>query len=135
MIFYAIDGHQSGYSVGATLTQVAQRLIELGCVDAVGLDGGGSTTIGATMPGNSSMEILNVPSGGSQRAVTNGIFLVSDLKPTGTLDHFYVTPYDSIVLPGAQVSLRPPPWIKTASRSPTAAPSHGPSATETDWWM
>ena len=106
VIFYAIDGHQSGYSVGATLTQVAQRLIELGCVDAVGLDGGGSTTIGATMPGNSSMEILNVPSGGSQRAVTNGIFLVSDLKPTGTLDHFYVTPYDSIVLSGAQVSLR-----------------------------
>lgn len=105
VVFYAVDGHQSGYSVGATLTQVAQRMIELGCVEAVGLDGGGSTIIGATMPGNSAMEILNQPSDGKPRAITNGIFLVSDLKPTGILDHYYVTPYDSVLLSGAQVSL------------------------------
>ena len=48
MVFYTIDGRQSGYSVGATYSQVAQRLIELGCVQAVALDGGGSTTLGAT---------------------------------------------------------------------------------------
>ena len=109
VIFYAIDGRQSGYSVGATLTQVAQRLIELGCVEAVALDGGGSTTIGATMPGSSSMEILNSPSDGSLRTVSNGIFLVSELEPNGVLDHYYVTPYDSVVLSGAQVELKATP--------------------------
>lgn len=109
VIFYAIDGRQSGYSVGATLTQVAQRLIELGCVEAVALDGGGSTTIGATMPDGSSMEILNSPSDGSLRTVSNGIFLVSSLKPNGVLDHYYVTPYDSVVLSGAQVALKATP--------------------------
>ena len=109
VIFYAIDGRQSGYSVGATLTQVAQRLIELGCVEAVALDGGGSTTIGATMPGSSSMEILNSPSDGSLRTVSNGIFLVSELEPNGVLDHYYVTPYDSVVLSGAQVALKATP--------------------------
>ncbi len=106
VVFYTIDGRQPGYSVGATLTQVAQRLIELGCVDAVGLDGGGSTTIGATMPWNNEMEVLNQPSDGSVRAVSNAVFLVSDLKPTGILDHFIVTPYDNFVLAGAQVKLQ-----------------------------
>ena len=109
VIFYAIDGRQSGYSVGATLTQVAQRLIELGCVEAVALDGGGSTTIGATLPDASSMSILNSPSDGSLRTVSNGIFLVSSLKPNGVLDHYYVTPYDSVVLSGAQVALKATP--------------------------
>ncbi|MFR5861978.1 MAG: phosphodiester glycosidase family protein [Flavonifractor plautii] len=48
VIFYAMDGKQPGYSVGATQGQVAQRLIELGCVEAICMDGGGSTTIGVT---------------------------------------------------------------------------------------
>ena len=109
VIFYAIDGRQAGYSVGATLTQVAQRLIELGCVEAVALDGGGSTTIGATLPDSAAMEILNSPSDGSLRTVSNGIFLVSARKPSGVLDHYYVTPYDSVVLSGAQVALTATP--------------------------
>ncbi len=109
VVFYAIDGRQPGYSVGATLTQVAQRLIELGCVEAVALDGGGSTTIGATLPDSAAMEILNSPSDGSLRTVSNGIFLVSARKPSGVLDHYYVTPYDSVVLSGAQVALTATP--------------------------
>ena len=109
VVFYTIDGHQSGYSVGATLTQVAQRLIELGCVEAVGLDGGGSTTMVATMPDQDAAQLVNQPSGGTQRAVTNGIFLVSELEPTEELDHYYVTPYDSIVLSGTQVALTATP--------------------------
>ena len=34
LVFYTIDGRKSGHSVGASLTQVAQRLIELDCVSA-----------------------------------------------------------------------------------------------------
>src|SRR5699024_12389077 len=48
LVFYTIDGRRSGYSIGASMTQVAQRLIELGCVSALCLDGGGSTTISVT---------------------------------------------------------------------------------------
>ncbi len=43
LVMYTIDGRQSGYSIGATLTQVAERMVELGCVTALSLDGGGST--------------------------------------------------------------------------------------------
>ncbi|MFR3922050.1 MAG: phosphodiester glycosidase family protein [Dysosmobacter welbionis] len=40
VVFYTIDGRRSGHSIGASLSQVAQRMIELGCVAAIGLDGG-----------------------------------------------------------------------------------------------
>ena len=105
VIFYTIDGKQSGYSVGATFTQVAQRLVELGCVEAVGLDGGGSTTIGATYPDGDSLEVVNSPSDGTQRANSVAVFLTTSLQPTGELSHLYVKPSDSILLAGASVQL------------------------------
>lgn len=104
-VFYTIDGRQPGYSVGATLTQVAQRLVELGCVEAVCLDGGGSTTFGMTWPDGSAMTVENKPSDGTQRANSNALFLVSELKATGELDHFYVTPSDTILLAGSSVQM------------------------------
>ena len=109
VIFYTIDGKQSGYSVGCTLTQVAMRLVELGCVEAVSLDGGGSTTIGATLPGDSTLTIQNKPSDGSPRANSVAVFLTTQLQPTGTLGSFYVTPTDSLLLAGASVPLTATP--------------------------
>ncbi|NCB63945.1 MAG: hypothetical protein EOM52_10125 [Clostridia bacterium] len=106
VVIYTIDGKQPSYSIGGSLKQVAQRMIELGCVDAVGLDGGGSTMIGATLPTDSTMQILNKPSDGSQRAVSTALFLVSDLKSTGNLDHLLVSPYDAMVLAGSSVALK-----------------------------
>ena len=52
IIFYTLDGRQQGYSYGAQLKTLAQRMAELGCVDAINLDGGGSTVISAVFPGN-----------------------------------------------------------------------------------
>ena len=45
VILYTIDGRQNGHSMGASLEVAAQRLAELGCVTALGLDGGGSTHV------------------------------------------------------------------------------------------
>lgn len=104
-VFYTLDGRQSGYSVGATLNQVAQRLIELGCTEAVCLDGGGSTTIGVTYPDGNSIEVINKPSDGTQRSISNAIFFLSNLNVTGVLDHYYVTPGDAMLLAGASVQL------------------------------
>ena len=101
VIFYTIDGRQAGYSIGATLTQVASRLAELGCSEAVAVDGGGSTTLGATTPDSSGFTGVNRPSGGSQRAVTNALFLVSNLSPTGIPARLHVTPQDKVLLGGA----------------------------------
>ena len=105
LVFYAMDGRQSGHSVGATITQVAMRLAELGCVEAISMDGGGSTTIGATYPDQSGMQVVNRPSEGTERANSTAIFLTTGLRPTGELAGYYVTPGDDILLAGAQVQL------------------------------
>lgn len=104
-VFYTIDGRQAGYSVGATLTQVAQRLVELGCVEAVCMDGGGSTTFGVTWPDAGALEVTNRPSDGAQRPNSNALFLVSELEPTGELDHFYLTPNDTVLLAGSSIQM------------------------------
>lgn len=104
-VFYTVDGKQPGYSIGATLTQVAMRLKELGCVDAISLDGGGSTTIGATYPDGSNLGIVNKPSDGSPRSNSIAVFLTTDLKPSGQLSGIYVTPDEGFLLSGAKVQL------------------------------
>ena len=105
LILYTIDGRQSGYSIGATLSQVAQRLIELGCVSAMSLDGGGSTTLMTTKPSDTAATLANKPSEGSLRAVTNHVFLVASPRASGVIDHIYLETEAKYVLPGAKVAL------------------------------
>ncbi len=105
VIFYTIDGRRSGHSIGATMTQVGERLVELGCVTALCLDGGGSTAITVTQPDQLAAKTVNRPSDGAERAVTNQIFLVASNEPTGELDHFYVQAEASYVLAGSSVTV------------------------------
>ena len=105
VILYTVDGRQSGHSVGASMRQVAARLKELGCVDAVLFDGGGSTTFGATGALDAAFSLQNKPSDGGQRAVTNALFFVSELKPTGELGSLHITPQSGLFLPGGKAVL------------------------------
>ena len=105
IVLYTIDGRQSGHSVGATITQVAQRLLELGCVDALSMDGGGSTNLGVTWPGTDTLEVVGKPADGAQRSNSTAIFLTTTLQPTGKLAAYSVTPMDSMLLSGASVQL------------------------------
>ena len=45
ILLVAIDGRQPGVSAGMSLTMVADLLLEFGAVEAINLDGGGSTTM------------------------------------------------------------------------------------------
>lgn len=105
LVFYTIDGRKSGHSIGASMTQVAQRLIELGCETALCLDGGGSTTLSITEPDELEAKTVNTPSDGGERAVSNQIFLVADSEPSGRLSHFYVSADHEYVLAGSKVNI------------------------------
>lgn len=70
-----IDGRQAGYSVGATLTELAQTLKELGNVEALNLDGGGSTTM--WLKG----KVLGAPSEGRERPVSTALLVVPRREP------------------------------------------------------
>ncbi len=101
-VFYTIDGRQSGYSVGATYAQVAERLQELGCVSAVALDGGGSTTLGATLPGSTGFSVVNQPSTAG-RKINNTIALVSPAGADILAPGAYVTAQQRVVLAGSKL--------------------------------
>lgn len=104
LVLYTVDGRQSGYSAGATLTEVATRLKELGCVEAVNLDGGGSTAVGAYYPGYSAISTVNKPSDGSLRSCANFIFLVNKTTASSTVAKLFLYPYDIVMLSGATLS-------------------------------
>ncbi|MFJ8013183.1 phosphodiester glycosidase family protein [Streptomyces sp. NPDC096339] len=72
LLLVTIDGREVGVSAGATLAEAARYLASLGVVDAINLDGGGSTTM--IVNG----ELRNRPRGGAdddvtERPVSNGI--------------------------------------------------------------
>ncbi len=105
VIFYTIDGRQPGYSFGLRIPTLIKRLLELGCVDALNLDGGGSTTLGAVYAGDSNMSVINSPSEGSLRNDSTYIFFENiaekdeELKSNGKL---FVYPSSVRILSGSK---------------------------------
>ncbi len=83
IIFYVIDGRQKDYSYGVQIKTLAKRMAELGCVDAINLDGGGSTVVAGEISGVDGFNVLNRPSEGGLRSCANYIFLQDKRTPTG----------------------------------------------------
>jgi hypothetical protein len=98
LVLVAVDGRQPGYSEGMSLYQMAELFLELGCTDAMNLDGGGSTTMVVRD------QIVNSPSSGVPRAVANGLALYTT-APVGPPTHLSVEPATVCVLPSQQVQL------------------------------
>ncbi|MDI9634655.1 phosphodiester glycosidase family protein [Kamptonema cortianum] len=67
-----LDGRQP-MSRGAGLDELARVMQRLGCTNAINLDGGGSSTIAIAGL------VVNRPSGGTQRAISNSVLLFGDL--------------------------------------------------------
>ncbi|WP_219419968.1 phosphodiester glycosidase family protein [Pseudonocardia nigra] len=67
-----VDGRQDD-SVGTTLSELSALLAQLGAVDGMNLDGGGSSTLVFRAPGAGEVTIVNDPSDSSARLVPNGI--------------------------------------------------------------
>jgi len=69
ILLVAVDGRQSGYSVGMTTFEMAQTLVRLGAVRGMALDGGGSTTL--AFDGT----VLNRPSDPKERPISTALML------------------------------------------------------------
>lgn len=104
LVLYTIDGRQNTHSMGASLGVLAQRMEELGCVTALCLDGGGSTTAAAALPDSTSAKVLNSPSDKTERKVTNHILLLAPGQATGVPGSIYLTANAPAVLAGHTVA-------------------------------
>jgi uncharacterized protein YigE (DUF2233 family) len=69
-ILLVADGRQPFYSVGLTLGELAATMQKLGAVNALNLDGGGSTAMAIRS------RVVNRPSDGSERAVSNALLVL-----------------------------------------------------------
>lgn len=89
LVFYAVDGRQKNYSAGLKLYDLGERMLALGCVYAANLDGGGSTVVHASLPGNDSATAVSSPSGGYERRVSNGVAFTDTAVKTGVASAAY----------------------------------------------
>ena len=103
VVIATVDGRQSPYSTGVDLDELAQLMLSQGAVNAINLDGGGSTTLDVREPGDVEASIVNRPSDGSQRAVANAILLLSSV-PTGPPSQLVIRPPASTLYVGEEVS-------------------------------
>lgn len=105
LVVYAVDGRQSGYSMGLSELDLAQEMLARGCVWAVNLDGGGSTAISVWVPGQSGPSVRNLPSDGQPRSCATYLLLVTDQKGDGRPDRLALTQDGLVVLAGTSVQL------------------------------
>ena len=105
LLCYVADGRQSGYSGGLTQKELAQELLDQGCVWAVNLDGGGSSTMSVRIPGQSASAVVNRPSDGKARGCATFLLLVTDEQGDGK-DRRLVLKEDGLtVLAGSSLTL------------------------------
>jgi exopolysaccharide biosynthesis protein len=75
LVLVTVDGRQPQKSVGMTIEELAKLMIELGCVEAMNLDGGGSTTMVIRN------KIANNPSDAAgERPVSDALLVFTRLK-------------------------------------------------------
>ena len=81
LLFVTVDGRQTG-SIGMTQPEIAQFMLGIGAYNALNLDGGGSTTMVGRELGTTSPVVMNSPSDGLARGISNAIGIFSIAPPS-----------------------------------------------------
>jgi len=103
LVCLVADGRSASYSNGYTLQQAAQQMLDMGCVWAVNLDGGGSSAMYLRQPGSGSADLISVPSGGSARKCGAYMLLVTDAQPDGVPAALALRENGKVVLTGVSM--------------------------------
>lgn len=105
VVMIEIDGRAPGFSEGVSYDDLGKIMKEMGVVNALCLDGGGSATFVAKLPGEVKRKVLNRPSDGSERKTANGMLLVNK-SPEGPASKLVVQPNMERVLAGSSIALQ-----------------------------
>ena len=87
VVMMVLDGRQEPFSCGGSMAEIAQIMYEAGCVHAINLDGGGSTTYASKPEGADKLQLVNRPSDGYARSVAASLAAISTSKVTNEFDH------------------------------------------------
>ncbi len=105
VVFMVLDGRQEPVSCGGSMQEIAQIMLEAGCVVAINLDGGGSTTYIAKQPGEDELTLVSSPSDGFERSVGTSLMMVSTAPSSTAFDHAVLEADNSYMTVGAQAQL------------------------------
>ena len=105
VVLFQADGTMAPRSVGYTAAEEAQMMVALGCVAAIQLDEGGSSTYISQREGERDLTMRNTPAGGSERVVSGTILVVSTVAASGEFDHAAITPDGEYYTPGSEIAL------------------------------
>ena len=98
VVMMVLDGRQEPFSAGGSAEELAQIMLDAGCVTAINLDGGGSTTFVAKQEGSNTLTVVNRPSDGYERSVSSSLMVVSTAPVSTEFDHAPVS-YTHLTLP------------------------------------
>jgi hypothetical protein len=79
-----------------TLEELGQLMVAMGMEQALNFDGGGSTAFVLRQPGDDQVSLVNRPSDGKERLISNSLQVVST-APLEELKHLLVTPGTSLL--------------------------------------
>lgn len=88
LAFFVADGRQKPESLGMTYTDLAHTMYALGCVDAMALDGGGSSIMLTQREATDDLVVRSTPSYASiERPVATSLHICTKAQPSGVYDH------------------------------------------------
>ena len=105
VVMMVLDGRQYPFSAGGSSIEIAQIMLEAGCVTAINLDGGGSTTFAAKQEGENELSIVNRPSDGFERRVSSSLLVVSKAGASNEFDHAAVSADYTYLTEGASLQI------------------------------
>ncbi len=85
-VFYAAERNTASGNAGVWMDAVAQAMYDMGCVYAINLDGGGSTTLVADTGGGAALQ--NKCQDGAQRKIANALLLLSNETAPEIIEDF-----------------------------------------------
>ena len=99
VVMMVLDGRQEPFSAGGSMEEIAQIMLEAGCVEAVNLDGGGSTTYLSKPEGSDKLQLVNRPSDGYARSVATSLVAISTAKSSNEFEYANITAdYDYLTI-------------------------------------
>ena len=105
VVALVVDGRKTDHSVGLKLSELADELLALGCVNAVNFDGGGSSAMSVRLTGEANATVKNVISDGVERKCSTYILFVTDAVSNGAAKNLGLKNDGAIVLTGSKVDL------------------------------
>ena len=105
MFFLENDGRQTDYSVGLSPAVLAREMSSLGAVNALNLDGGGSSVMAVRRLGRE-IGVVNSPSDGQPRLCANYIFLINKQDKESSASVLQIEAGRRYLLAGSELALR-----------------------------